>query len=346
MKAAILSLGSVSSEMTAQAMRTYFTLVDEMDIRHVHLEIGKNPRIVYKGRTLGTYDCMYVKGSYKYAQLAASIAGLLPSSTYTPIPKEAYEIVHNKALTHIVLQKAGIPMPTTYIVPNAQVAKEVFKSMSFPIIIKLPSGTQGKGVLFAESIAAASSILDTLESLKQAFIVQEYIDTNGEDIRALVVGNKVVASMKRIAKSDEKRSNLHAGGMAQSVQLSPQVTSVAIAVARALKLDICGVDILVSPKGPLVIEANISPGLQGISKASGVSVADLLARFFATRCGIAQESISADSLVREPLDIIDTIKYRGTRIMLPESVSLKSEFLDGEEAIFDVKEKNIHIRKI
>src|SRR3989338_4430846 len=145
--------------------------------------------------------------------------------------------------------------------------------------MKFPEGTQGKGVMFADSISSASSLLDALGVLNQPFIIQEYIDTGGTDIRALVVGDKVIAAMRRTAQTEEKRANIHAGGKGEPVQLNHETIHAALAAAKVLKADICGVDILEGPTGPLVIEANISPGLQGLGKVSTLDLPDQIASF-------------------------------------------------------------------
>ena len=108
-------------------------------------------------------------------------------------------------------------MPDTYVVSSIEAAKKILKQVKYPIILKFPHGTQGKGVMIADSFAAASSMLDTIESLKQPFLVQEYVETEGSDIRAFVVGDKVVAAYKRKAAIGEKRSNIHAGGKGEPI---------------------------------------------------------------------------------------------------------------------------------
>jgi ribosomal protein S6--L-glutamate ligase len=347
MKAAIISLGSVSSEYTAQALKEYFDTVDMLDIRNIDIKLGKNPQMRYFKKPLPQYDCAYVKGSFKYSQIASSIVSLLEAQhTYCPIPKQAYLILHDKVLSQIELQKAGVPTPTTYVCPTLETARDILEQLQYPIIIKLPSGTHGKGVLFADSHAAASSILDTLVSLKQAFLIQEYVETGGNDIRAFVIGNQVVAAMKRTAADDEVRSNLHAGGTATPVEIDQKTKTVAIMAARALHLDICGVDILPSIHGPQVIEVNRSPGIQGIMKATGLDVAGMIAEFLYKRSSKQPYTDSQQLIEEDSPSIVAPITYRANRILLPEVISKYADFLDGEEVTITAKNKDITIRKI
>ncbi|MEK6969936.1 MAG: RimK family alpha-L-glutamate ligase [Nanoarchaeota archaeon] len=327
MKAAVISLGSKSSVMTAETMKRYFDQVDLISLKNIEVSLGKEGGVFYEGKRLDNYDCVYLKGSFRYANLLRSIASMLENSVpYMPIPASSFTTVHNKLLTHLILQQHNIPMPKTYISPNTDSAKELLKQVNYPIVMKFPEGTQGKGVMFADSFASASSLLDALGALKQPFIIQEYIETGGTDIRALVVGEKVVAAYKRRAQKEEKRSNIHAGGSGELTELSREVIKVAVDTARALQTDICGIDILEGPLGPLVIEANLSPGLQGISKVSPVDIPDEIAKFLSRR---TEEIISATkktvtSEVMKELtaeakqEVITNLTFRGERILLPE----------------------------
>jgi ribosomal protein S6--L-glutamate ligase len=195
MKAAIISLGSTSSKWIAEAMSKYFDEVEDIDIREIEVNLGsKEHKVLYKGEPLGDYDCVYGKSSFRYAGILNAITSLLYKKSYMPIKQEAFSIVHDKLLTHLDLQKHNIPMPVTYLSSTISAARNILKKVNYPIIMKFPQGTQGKGVMVADSYAASSSILDALHSLKQPFIIQEYIETEGTDIRTIVVGERVVAA--------------------------------------------------------------------------------------------------------------------------------------------------------
>lgn len=341
-KAAIISLGSTSSEMTKVAMERYFESVDDIDIKNIEVNIsGRDAEVLYNGEPMKEYDCIFAKGSFRFAPLLSSLTNLLQDTTTMPIQGNAFNIVHDKLLTHLALQKHNIPMPRTYIVATADAAKQVMKKMHFPIIMKFPQGTQGKGVVFADSYSSSSSILDALTALRQPFIIQEFVDTNGEDIRALVVGNRVVAAMKRRANGSEKRANLHAGGTGEAIILDGVTERIAIKTAKALNASICGVDILMSHKGPVVIEANISPGLQGITQTTGIDVADHIAKhlFELTNDnkGVSKkeqkEKIISD--VEEANTLMTSLDFRGNRVLLPEMLTKKCNFT--EEDMYEIK---------
>ncbi|MEK6863159.1 MAG: RimK family alpha-L-glutamate ligase [Nanoarchaeota archaeon] len=349
MKAALISLGSKSSEMSGEAMKKYFQQVDLLYLTKIEVRLGKESGIFYENKPLDNYDCVYVKGSFRYANLLCSIASMLEGKVpYMPLPANAFTTVHNKLLTHLVLQQHNIPMPRTYISSTTETAKELLKRVNYPIVMKFPEGTQGKGVMFADSISSASSLLDALGVLKQPFIIQEYIDTGGTDIRALVVGDKVIAAMRRKAQTEEKRANIHAGGKGQPVQLSPAIINLALATSKALKTDVCGVDILEGPTGPLVIEANISPGLQGLGEVSTLDLPDQIAKFLFRKTEEilnASRRTASDTAIKEltekgpesPQEIITRLQFRGERILLPEWITRICKFQELKE--FSVKTK-------
>jgi ribosomal protein S6--L-glutamate ligase len=162
---------------------------------------------------------------------------------------------------------------------------EIIRSVGgTPLVIKLIEGTQGLGVMLAENNSSAESVIEAFNKLKARVIVQEFIkESKGEDIRAIVVGENVVASMKRKAPPGEFRSNVHRGGTCMAVQLSDAEHLSAIEASRALGLNVAGVDMLRSNRGPLVIEVNSSPGLEGVEGATGVDVASTIVQFIEER---------------------------------------------------------------
>ena len=149
-----------------------------------------------------------------------------------------------------------------------------------PMVIKLTEGTQGVGVVLAETDKAASSVIEAFRGLNAHFLVQEFIkEAGGADIRCLVVGDKVVAAMKRQGKEGEFRSNLHRGGSAEAIRITPEERSTAVRAASIMGLNVAGVDILRSNHGPVVMEVNSSPGLEGIETHTGKDVAGLIMEF-------------------------------------------------------------------
>lgn len=174
-----------------------------------------------------------------------------------------------------MLTRANVDMPKTIFTNYSRDVDSVVKAVGgAPCIIKLLEGTQGLGVVLAESRKAAVAVIESFNTLKARVIVQEFIaDAAGVDIRALVVDGKVVGAMRRIAAEGEFRSNLHRGGMSEVVELTKQEEETAIEAAEALGLAVAGVDMLPSKRGPLVIEVNSSPGLEGIEGATGNDIA-------------------------------------------------------------------------
>lgn len=359
MKAAVISLGSESSKWTVKAMQKYFDIVDNINLKEIEVHSLKNKiEVLYEGKPFQTYDCIYVKGSFRYALILTAITSSLFDKTYMPIAPESFDIVHDKFLTQLVLQKHNIPMPDSYLSPTLDTAKNILRKVNYPIIMKLPRGTGGKGVMFADSFPAASSTLDAIESSKFQVVIQEYMETNSTDTRAIVIGNKVVASYQRKATKGEKRANIHMGGIGVKCVLDEKTKKVAVKTAKALKADICAVDILETPLGPFVIEANLSPGLQGVTKYTGIDVADKIARFlykkaneFKDKGKIKDASKIFDDLgikvtTDEIKEIITNIDFRGDRILLPELITKITKFDEKDELVIRADKNKLSIEKI
>jgi len=360
MKAAIISLGSVSSKWTAAAMKKYFKTVDQIDIRTIEVNMGGGElNVLCNGKPIGEYDCIFAKGSFRYEALLRSVAAALCDTVYMPVTPQAYTIGHDKLITHLYLQKNNIPMPKTYLAATTEAAKGILKQANYPVIMKFPQGTGGKGVMFADSFASASSVLDALTALRQPFIIQEYVETDGVDTRIIVIGDKVAAAMKRKAVFGEKRSNIHAGGVGESFTPDNFTRKIAIKSAQAIGAEICAVDIIDGPKGPLVIEVNLSPGLQGITKATKIDVADKIAKYLYERTkditGKEKEkdkkNLYGDLGIPEPekeqkiKEIITNLDFRGERMLLPKAVTNVSKITEDDEVTISVDKGEINIKK-
>lgn len=361
MRCSIISLGSVSSKWTHDALKRYFETVHHINLKEIEVNIGSNTLgVLYRGLPFEDYDCVYLKGSFRYAPLLNSIASALSEKTYMPLKPEAFSIAHDKLSTHIALQQYNIPMPRTYISATTGAAKKILEKANYPIVMKFPRGTQGKGVMFADSFSSASSLLDALDALRQPFIIQEYVETGGSDTRALIVGNRVVAAMRRKAIHGESRSNIHAGGEGTPCVLDSYTTKIALSTAKAIGAEICAVDILESHMGPVVIEANISPGLQGISKATKIDVADKIARhlFEHTRSHAEAGRKTSTSRLFDELgipstgaskshgqQIISHLDFRGDRMLLPKIASDISRLTEKDEVVIKIDKGKIEIRK-
>ena len=181
----------------------------------------------------------------------------------------------NKVRTLQIMARKGIPIPETVFSINPDnIERQIEFLGGTPVIIKLQEGTQGLGVILAETKKSAKSIIDTFYKMDTSILIQKYIEeSNGEDIRIFVVGNKIVASMKRLSSVGEFRSNVHRGGETEEIKPSKKEQYIALNAVKHLGLGVAGVDLIRSKKGPLLIEVNASPGLQGIEATTNVNIA-------------------------------------------------------------------------
>jgi len=370
-KAAIISGNSKSSQWTHEAMQKYFDVVDHLYIKHIDINFsGEKAEVLYKGKPIDKYDCLFVKGSFRYAQLLRSVSSLFwaDEHMFIPIKPSAFTIAHDKLLTQLVLQQKNLPMPRTYLSSTVNAAKEVLAKMVYPIIMKFPQGTQGKGVMFADSFASASSILDALDALNQPFIIQQYVETSSSDIRLFVIGNEVVAAMRRKGNGKDKRANIHTGGVGEAFIPDEKMKRIAVQAAQSIGAGICGVDILEGPKGPLIIELNISPGLQGITGATGIDVADRIAKYLfektKERLDVKKDDVvkeimadlnepskkvaeedQADAQSNGESESIMQLDMRAGRILLPEFIAKKSALSEDDSVQVKVSKNKFSVEK-
>lgn len=180
-----------------------------------------------------------------------------------------------------LLARDGLGLPVTTFAHDPKQTEEVLSlAGKAPLVIKLLEGTQGIGVVLADTDRSAKSVIEAFRGAGVNILVQEFIkEAGGTDIRALVIGGKVVAAMQRRGAEGEFRSNLHRGGSAQPIKISPEERSTAIRAAKAMGLNVCGVDMLRSNHGPVVMEVNSSPGLEGVEKATGIDIAGYMIEF-------------------------------------------------------------------
>jgi len=355
MRLAIISLGGTSSELIGKEAKEFFEHVDLLDIRKVEISAGsKQLEVLYEKKALKEYDCVYIRGSFNYSLLQRSLTFILKSkNVYVPFQPDTFTTAHDKFLTILALQNAGVKVPKTYLAATMKAAKKLLDEVHFPIIMKVPAGSQGKGVMSADSLASARSMLDTLESLKQPVILQEYIETDATDIRAIVAGKKVVASMKRKGRVGEIRSNIHQGGIGIAYELDYDTENIAIKAAKAVHADICGVDMLESVKGNMVIEVNLSPGLRGIMNATKKNVARSVAEFLHKQTiefkgkenHKEYEEIMKGVKAKNDKEVLTNLEIKTGRIRLPELMTKMSGFEEGEEVILVAENGKIEIRK-
>lgn len=273
MKIAIISLHGESSELLAEECKNYFKKVDSLDIRNFEVKLSdKGVDVAYKNKDLENYDCIYIRGSFKYALIQRSITRALSNKTYIPMEPKSFTLGHDKFLTLLELQKNKISIPKTYYAATNKIAHNLIEKAKYPILMKVARGTHGKGVMIAETEKSAKTILDLLEEFKEPYLIQEFVKTKGtSDIRVLVAGNKVIAAYKRKAAENEIRTNIHVGGKRKTHKLTKEEKKLAIQSAKTVGADICGVDIL-NAKKPSVIEVNLSPSLTNLEDVTGKNV--------------------------------------------------------------------------
>tara|TARA_A100001234_G_scaffold79501_1_gene70356 strand:+ start:1388 stop:2263 length:876 start_codon:yes stop_codon:yes gene_type:complete len=237
---------------------------------------SRKPTIFYGGESLGKVDAVIPRiGASNTFYGTAVVKQFEMMDSYCVNTSEAIANSRDKLRSLQILAEAGINMPITGFASHTKDIEGVIESVgSTPLIMKLLQGTQGQGIVLAETRKAAESVMSAFRQLDADIMVQEFIkESGGTDIRAFVVGDEVVASMKRIAPEGEFRSNVHRGGSMDKVQLTSEEENMAVNASRILGLSIAGVDLMRSNRGPLILEVNSSPGLQGIESCSEVDVA-------------------------------------------------------------------------
>ena len=243
----------------------------------------EGPSIIYKGQRLEGVDAIIPRiGASVTFYGTAVVRQFELMGAFSAVTSQAIVRSRDKLRSLQILSKNGLGMPKTAFTNFSKGGeKQLIEQVSgAPVIIKLLEGTQGLGVVLAETKKAAQSVVEAFHGLKARIIVQEYIkEAKGADIRAFVVNGKVVGAMKRQGAEGEFRSNLHRGGVATVIKLSRAEKQAALNAARALGLDVAGVDMLQSARGPLILEVNSSPGLEGIEGATGVNVAAEIIKF-------------------------------------------------------------------
>ena len=238
---------------------------------------SRKPTIFYGGESLGKVDAVIPRiGASNTFYGTAVVKQFEMMDSYCVNTSDSIANSRDKLRSLQILAEAGINMPITGFASHTKDIEGVIESVgSIPLIMKLLQGTQGQGIVLAETRKAAESVMSAFRQLDADIMVQEFIkESGGTDIRAFVVGDEVVASMKRIAPEGEFRSNVHRGGTMDKVQLTSEEENMAVNASRILGLSIAGVDLMRSNRGPLILEVNSSPGLQGIESCSEVDVAE------------------------------------------------------------------------
>lgn len=242
---------------------------------------ARQPKVWYRGDEVSP-DAVIPRIGATYTFYGAAVVRQFEmAGIFTLNDSQAIARSRDKLRSMQLLSRAGVGLPTTGFAHSTQDIDGLLEVVGGPpVVVKLLEGTQGLGVVLAETRKAAESVISAFRQLDANILVQEFIkEAKGEDIRALVIGGKVVAAMKRHAPPGEFRSNLHRGGRAEAIKLSRAERATAVRAARTMELNVAGVDMIQSESGPMVLEVNSSPGLEGIEAASGVDIADAVVEF-------------------------------------------------------------------
>ena len=279
MKLAILSRNSklYSTRRLIEAARERNHSVRVLDPLRCYLRISSSGfEMHYKGRPISGYAAVVPRIGASITRYGTAVVRQFElMGTYTPNPSDAIARARDKLRCHQLLAAQGIGLPVTVFGDNPDDTVDLLSMLGPPPhVIKLNEGTQGAGVMLTEKPSASRSVIEALRGLYANFLVQEFIaEAKGADLRCFVVGGEVVATMRRQAPKGDFRSNLHRGGSAKPVRASEDEQATAVRAAAVLGLGIAGVDLIRSKRGPLVLEVNSSPGLEGIEEATGIDIA-------------------------------------------------------------------------
>lgn len=285
MKIAILSRNRklFSTHRLIEAAEARGHEVEVIDVLRCYMNIqSRAPEIHYRGRKLEGFDAVIPRiGASVTFYGTAVVRQFEMMGVYSLNESVAITRARDKLRSLQLLARKGIGLPQTGFAHSPDDTRDLMQLVGgAPMVIKLSEGTQGKGVVLAETDAAAASVIEAFRDLDAYFLVQEFVEeARGADIRCFVIGGKVVAAMERRAKSGEFRSNLHRGGTAKAVEITAEERSTAVRAAKIIGLNVAGVDIIRTRRGPVVLEVNSSPGLEGIEQTTGEDIALQIVRF-------------------------------------------------------------------
>ena len=275
--------GLYSHKRIVTAARERGHEIEVVDTLKCYMNIAAHrPEVRYKGRSLDGFDAVIprIGASITFYGLAVlrqfEMMGVYPLNESVAIGRS-----RDKLRGAQLLSRKGIGLPVTAFAHVTSQADDLIDMVGgTPLIIKLLEGTQGIGVVLAETRTSAKSMIEAFGGVEANIMVQEFIkEADGTDVRAIVIGGKVVASMQRKGAPGEFRSNLHRGGKAKPIKITPEERSTAVRAAKILGLNVCGVDMLRSNHGPVVMEVNSTPGLEGIESATGTDIAGMIIEF-------------------------------------------------------------------
>ncbi len=285
MRIAILSQNSklYSTKRLVEAGRNNGHVVRVVNPAKCYMNItDNNPLVYFKGKPLDNFDAIIPRiGASITFYACAVLRQFEMMGVYALNNSDSITTARDKLKSFQLMSKAGVSLPTTGFANSPHDRDHAIELCGgAPLVLKLHEGAQGKGVVLAETKKAAESVIDAFRSMYVNILIQEYIpESNGADIRCFVVGDRVVAKMKREPKKGDFRSNLHSGGTASNVEITKEEEEIAIKASQTMGLNVSGVDVMRSKNGPVVLEVNSSPGLEGIEKTTKVDIASKIIKF-------------------------------------------------------------------
>src|SRR6187431_1922 len=295
---------------------------------------GSEPDLQFRGKPLSDYDAIVPRIGASITYFGTAVVRQFEQmDVYTPNTANGISNARDKLRATQILSRHNIGMPATTFVRNrADVRPAIERVGGAPVVIKLLEGTQGIGVILAPEIKVAEAIIETLHSTKQNVLIQHFVkESRGRDIRALVVGDRVVAAMRRVASGDEFRSNVHRGGTVEPVELDEEFERVAVRSAQIMGLRVAGVDMLEGRRGPQVMEVNSSPGLEGIETATQLDVAGAIVDYIAAQVKFPELDIRQRLTVSRGYDVAE--------LLIPDG----SEFVGKTIADSGLNERDINV---
>ena len=279
---------------------------------------GPEPDLQFRGRPLSDYDAILPRIGSSITYFGTAVVRQFEQmDVYTPNTANGISNARDKLRATQILSRHHIGMPATAFVRNrVDVRPAIERVGGAPVVIKLLEGTQGIGVMLAPEVKIAEAIIETLQSTKQNVLIQSFVkESKGRDIRALVVGDRVVAAMRRTAHGDEFRSNVHRGGHVEPVELSPEYEQTAVRSAQIMGLRVAGVDMLEGNEGPLVMEVNSSPGLEGIETATKLDVAGAVVDFIANQVAFPEIDVRQRLTVSTGYGVAELVVHAGADLV-------------------------------
>lgn len=276
------------------------------------------PDLQYRGKQLSEYDAVLprIGASITFFGMAV-VRQFEQMDVYTPVTATGIANSRDKLRSIQILSRHDVRIPaTTFVRDRADVLPAIERVGGSPVVIKLLEGTQGIGVILAPDTKVAEAVIETLQSTKQNVLIQRFIaESRGRDVRALVVGDRVVAAMRRRAVGNEFRSNVHRGGTSEVVELGEEYERVAVQSAQIMGLRVAGVDMLESDQGPMVMEVNSSPGLEGIEGATGLDIAGAIIDYIESQVSFPELDIRQRLSVSTGYGVAELVVHSGADIL-------------------------------